>query len=88
MVLRMNQETHVENPRFYDAHVVDELRTLLIAGVPARSDPRRQHFYEVENAHDTFYLLVSPINGNVVLVAKWSRQRQAACTTTPQHQAA
>jgi hypothetical protein len=88
MILRMPQNTSIENPRFYDAYAVDELRTLLAAGVPARSDPRRQHIYEVESAHDTFYLLVSPINGSVVLVAKWSRQRQDACRATPQHQAA
>ena len=76
MLLRMDGHSIIENPRNYPAGAVDELRGLLTAGAEARRDARRKYFYELESGNDVFYVHVSPISGNVVLLAKWSRQPQ------------
>ncbi len=78
MVLRVKVQTKVENPRGYIAKVVDELRNLLTAGARARRDPSRENFYEVENANNIFYIHISPLTGNVVLLAKWPGQTRDA----------
>src|SRR5436309_7615350 len=78
MVLRVKEQTKVENPRGYIAKVVNELRNLLTVGARARRDPRRENFYEVENVNNVFYIYISPVTGNVVLLAKWPGQLQDA----------
>ena len=78
MVLRVKKQTKFENPRGYIAKVVDKLRNLLTAGARARRDPSRENFYEVENANNVFYIHISPVTGNVVLLAKWPGQTQEA----------
>jgi hypothetical protein len=78
MVLRVKKQTKFENPRGYIAKVVDELRNLLTAGARARRDPSRENFYELENANNVFYIHISPVTGNVVLLAKWPGQTQEA----------
>jgi hypothetical protein len=78
MVLRVKKQTKFENPRGYIAKVVDELRNLLNAGARARRDPSRENFYEIENANNVFYIHISPVTGNVVLLAKWPGQTEDA----------
>jgi hypothetical protein len=82
MVLRMNGETRIEDPRKYGSETVNDLRNLLIAGGPAQPDPHRENFYELENGGHTFYIHISPINDDVVLVAKWLNGRKEACTSS------
>jgi len=72
MVLQMNERTRIEDPREYGANIVNDLRSLLTAGGCAQRDPHRENFYEIENGGNAFYIHVSPINGDVVLLAKWS----------------
>ena len=74
MVLRINQETRIENPRNYSPRVMDELRTLLRQGVDGRPDQQRQNFYELEGDHGTFYIHISPISATVMLLAWWAHQ--------------
>jgi hypothetical protein len=53
---------------------VQELRELLAEGGEAEHDPNRENFYHVENDSTAYYIHVSPITGNVILLAKWARQ--------------
>ncbi|HVA95284.1 MAG TPA: hypothetical protein VNI36_10340 [Candidatus Dormibacteraeota bacterium] len=76
MVLRMTDTVTIENPREYAAHIVGNLRHLLTAGSDAQRDPLRQHFYQIEANKSAFYIHISPITGNVILLAKWRRQPQ------------
>jgi hypothetical protein len=80
MVLRMNEHTRIEDPRKYGFDVVNELRNLLTAGGSAQRDPRRDNFYDLENNGHTFYIHISPINGDVMLLAKWVIGPKEACT--------
>jgi hypothetical protein len=66
----------VENPRAYEPGAVEHLQYLLNVGVPAERDPKRENFYEIESSSEIFYIHVSPVSGNVVLLARWNRQAQ------------
>jgi len=75
-MLQFNQGATVENPRAYEAGAVEHLRYLLSVGSPAERDPKRENFYEIESECDVYYIYISPVSGNVVLLAKWIRQAQ------------
>jgi hypothetical protein len=81
MLLQMNEQTRIEDPRQYGANVVNDLRNLLTSGGCAQPDPRRENFYELENGGHTFYIHVSPINGDVMLLAKWLSNSKEACAS-------
>jgi hypothetical protein len=81
MLLQLNEQTRIEDPRQYGADVVNDLHNLLTGGGCAQRDPRRENFYELENDAHTFYIHVSPINGDVILLAKWLNSAKEACTS-------
>jgi hypothetical protein len=81
MVLQMDERMRIEDPREYGADIVNDLRSLLTEGGCAQRDPHRENFYELENGGNAFYIHVSPINGDVVLLAKWSNVPKEACTS-------
>ena len=81
MLLRMNEWTRIEDPREYGPNAVNDLRNLLIAGGCAQLDPRRENFYELEFGGHTFYIHISPINQDVMLVAKWLNNPKEVCTS-------
>jgi hypothetical protein len=73
-MIKFNQGVNVENPRAYEAGAVEHLKYLLEAGSPIERDPRRKNFYDIDGGNETYYIHVSPISGNVTLLAKWVRQ--------------
>jgi hypothetical protein len=79
MILRLSTETRIDNPRNYAPSVVNDLVSLLAAGGGAQPDPRRENFYELDGENETYYIHISPISGNVVLLAKWLRQPRENC---------
>jgi hypothetical protein len=79
MALRMTNGASIENPRGYAAETVEDLFNLLSSGGQGQQDPHREHFYEIEGTKDIFFIHISPITGNVVLLAKWSRHAQEPC---------
>jgi hypothetical protein len=76
MQLQMRDGSRIENPREYEVHAVEDLRDLLLAGSQAQPDPHRENFYQIEHDKNAYYIHVSPITGNVILLAKWARQPQ------------
>jgi hypothetical protein len=85
MLFQMTKVAHIENPREYTAQEVEDLRHLLMAGGQAERDPRREHFYNFEGDRGTYYIHISPVTGNVILLAKWSRQH-SDCYNVAEHQ--
>jgi hypothetical protein len=73
-MIKFNQGVKVENPRAYETGAVKHLRYLLEVGSPIERDPRRENFYEVNGGSQIYYIHVSPVSGNVVLLARWMRQ--------------
>jgi len=78
-MIQIKEGAKIENPREYEHGAVENLRLLLEVGSPAQRDPSRENFYEIEGNTETYYIHVSPISGNVVLLAKWLRQTQECC---------
>ena len=74
MLLRMSDRIQIENPRDYSDFDVEELRQLLRIGAQAAPDRRRKHCYDLEDNAACYYIHISPVSGNVILLAKWSRQ--------------
>jgi len=83
-MLKFSQGVKVENPRAYEAGAVEHLQYLLNVGSPAERDPRRENFYEIETGNEIFYIHVSPVSGNIVLLAKWLRHSQE-CSSDSLH---
>ena len=81
-MIQVKQGARIENPREYEAGAVNHLRHLLEAGDGAQPDPHRENFYEIEGQSETYYIHVSPISGDVVLLAKWLRQSQYCCLSS------
>jgi hypothetical protein len=77
MQFTIGEQSKIEDPRNYGNDIINELRGLLIAGKCAQRDPRRQHFYELNSNCHTFYIHVSPVNRDVVLLARWSSSSAA-----------
>jgi hypothetical protein len=75
-MIQIKKGARIENPREYDLGTVEGLRVLMEVGIPARRDPHRENFYEMEGTCETYYIHISPVSGNVVLLAKWLRQPQ------------
>jgi hypothetical protein len=69
----MEQTPAIDNLRNYPTEVVDHLGKLLVEGVSARQDPRRNHFYDIEHPGRGFFIHVHPSNRKVILLAKWER---------------
>ena len=87
MILRLNQHPNIENLRHHGPEAVEKLRHLLASGAPAKLDPRRSDFYELEDGNKVFYIHISPVSGKVLLLATWLKDEEAA-EMTASHQAA
>lgn len=85
MMIQVKEGAKIENPRGYEPGAVQQLRYLLEVGSPAQRDPHRENFYEVDGNGETFYIHISPISGNLVLLAKWLRQSQDCCFSSGRH---
>ncbi|MGO9639881.1 MAG: hypothetical protein ACLP1Y_01060 [Candidatus Acidiferrales bacterium] len=75
-MLRDLKQPQVQDLRNHPAEVVEELRQLLASDAPARPDPQRADFYEVEGRSHVFFIYILPGSRNVVLLAAWPREEQ------------
>jgi hypothetical protein len=81
MVLRLDQNTSIEDLRHHPAEVIEKLRDLLASGAVAHEDPQRESFYEVESNGRVYYICVSPITGKVLLLGTWLADRKPAASS-------
>ena len=72
----------IENPREYECGAVEHLRHLLALGIPAQRDPKRENFYEIDSTCENYYIHISPVSGNVVLLARWLSQAEDCCASS------
>ncbi len=77
MVLQLGQSPRIEDLRHHAPESVEALRVLLERGAPARPDPRRKDFYEVENCNRVFYIHITP-QRRVLLLAIWPKEGEPA----------
>ncbi len=63
----------IEDLRNHSQEQIAELRQLLVSGAPARPDPRRPGFYEVEGLANIYYVFKYPSGTKVLLLGAWER---------------
>jgi hypothetical protein len=63
----------IEDLRNHSQEQIAELRQLLVTGAPARPDPRRPGFYEVEGLANIYYVFKYPSGSKVLLLGAWER---------------
>lgn len=67
----MKRRPTIDNVKNYPAEVVEQLGKVLVDGVSARQDPRRNNFYDIEHDDRAFFIHLSPLTGKVILLAMW-----------------
>lgn len=73
MVMKLQDELQIEDPRNHSTECVETLRRLLAGGARVEADPKRSDFYEVESGSDIYYIHISPITGKIMLLATWAK---------------
>jgi hypothetical protein len=73
MITVPKQPPLVEDLRNHSQEQIAELRQLLVTGAPARPDPRRPGFYEVEGVANIYYVFKYPSGSKVLLLGAWER---------------
>ena len=73
MVMKLEHELNIEDPRHHSPERIETLRRLLAGGARVEADPKRSDFFEVESGSDVYYIHISPINGKIVLLAAWPK---------------
>jgi len=71
MISVPKQPPLVEDLRNHSQEQIAELRQLLAVGAPARPDPRRPGFYEVQGLSNTYYVFKYPTGTKVLLLGVW-----------------
>ena len=77
MTCCMTTEVQIEDPRHHSAETVLALRDILCGGATVIPDPKRRGFYEVQSVTLTYYVHISPVSGNVLLLATWPNGNDA-----------
>jgi hypothetical protein len=71
-------DVRVEDARNHPAETVLALKDILSEGATIIPDPKRRGFYEVQGESIVYYIHVSPVSGNVLLLATWPNETEAA----------
>ena len=84
MILLLSAEREIEAPRDHGCEVLSKLRTALARGAYATPDPRRPGVYDVYDGGRVFFIYISPVTGNVTLIATWvegsgERKMESGC---------
>jgi len=70
-------DIRIEDLRNHPAELVLGLRDILSRGAKIVPDPKRRGFYEVQSDSLVYYIHVSPVSHNVLLLATWPNQTEA-----------
>jgi hypothetical protein len=63
----------LQDLRNHSDEQVAELRLLLEQGAPAKPDPRRPGFFELQGLQSVFYIFKYPAGTKVLLLGVWER---------------
>ena len=78
MVMHFEQEPNIRDLRNHPAETVETLRRLLASGARVEADPKRPNFYELQHGPEVFYIYLSPVTGQILLLATWASDNSAA----------
>jgi hypothetical protein len=74
MLASIDSNIQIEDLRNHPAETVLTLRSLLAGGATLIPDAKRRGFYEVESGSLVYYIHVSPVTGNILLLATWPNE--------------
>ena len=74
MLATIDSNVQIEDLRNHPAETVITLRGLLAGGATLIPDAKRRGFYEVESGALVYYIHVSPVTGNILLLATWPNE--------------
>ncbi len=75
MVTRAMEQAKIVDLGNHSQESIDRLRELLAGDGEVRPDARRPGFFDVESGCDTYFIHVSPVTGNILLLAAWKNYR-------------
>ena len=78
----MTSEVRIEDVRNHPEETVLALRDILSGGATIIPDPKRRGFYEVQSDALVYYIHVSPVSGNILLLATWPNGTKHASSNT------
>jgi hypothetical protein len=64
-------QTRIVDLGSHSQQSIEHLRQLLAGEATVRPDPRRPGFFDVESGSDTYFIHISPVTGNILLLAVW-----------------
>jgi hypothetical protein len=73
-----HSEVRIQDPRNHPEETIRALRGLLSSGAIVIPDPKRKSFYEVKSGSLVYYIHISPVSGNILLLATWPAGDQRA----------
>ncbi|HEY4709893.1 MAG TPA: hypothetical protein VIH46_06965 [Candidatus Acidoferrales bacterium] len=78
MVTNLSGKAQIEDLGNHSTETVAALQGLLARGASTIADPKRSGFYEIESDLVVYYIHVSPVTGNVLLLATWQNEAVSA----------
>jgi len=78
MVMHFEQEPNIRDLRNHPPETLETLRRLLASGARVEADPKRPNFYELQHGPEVFYIYLSPVTGQILLLATWTSEDSAA----------
>jgi hypothetical protein len=68
----------IENPRLYPGGIEDQLQAALTGGANLQASELRINLYDVATETRTYFIYISPVSGDVTLIATWAQKRPSA----------
>jgi hypothetical protein len=78
MVMRWENDLHVEDMRCHPQELVRGLEILLLGGTKLTPDPKHPGFFEVQNDTQVYYVHIVPNSSKVLLLATWIQDVELA----------
>jgi hypothetical protein len=71
MTIHGKETGKIRDGRGHAPEVLRRFQMLLRNGAAINSDPKRPDFFELQSRDEVFYFYLSPITGDVLLLAVW-----------------
>jgi hypothetical protein len=68
------RDAAIKDIRNHPPEVVVALGRMLASGAQVTPDPKRANFFEIETDSLIYYVHISPVTGNILLLGTWPAQ--------------
>lgn len=71
MTIQLKETARIRDGRGHGPEILTRFRKLLRVGAAIKNDPKRVDFFELRCGEEVFYFYLSPVSGDVLLLAVW-----------------